>query len=163
MVDAVDQCPNTPRGERVDIHGCGWSQLNDDADGVPNGSDDCPTTFGVAKNGCPVTVTPTSPSFDGANRVVRIPSDQGVVYYLNGKAVKAGTYRVSGDVLVKALPVKGYRLSGVTSWSHRFSKSSRPAFNTGVDGGSSLPLLPLGLMAGAGLSLLLGFKRSQKR
>lgn len=165
MPDGADQCLNTPKGERVNDRGCGWSQLDDDADGVPNGSDDCPATFGVSKNGCPVTVTPTSPSFDGANRVVRIPSDQGVVYYLNGKAVKAGTYRVSGTVSVKALPVKGYRLNGTTEWSYRFvsKSSSRPGFNTGVDGGSDLPLVPLGFLTLGVLSLAVGFAKRRRQ
>jgi outer membrane protein OmpA-like peptidoglycan-associated protein len=39
--DKIDQCPNTPRGARVDEHGC---PIDSDGDGVPDGIDQCPNT-----------------------------------------------------------------------------------------------------------------------
>ncbi|MFK8021297.1 MAG: autotransporter domain-containing protein [Pseudomonadales bacterium] len=44
VADGLDQCPNTPNGEPVDIEGCGASQLDDDEDGVTNDLDQCPNT-----------------------------------------------------------------------------------------------------------------------
>ncbi len=54
--DSQDQCPNTPRGEAVDSHGCGSSQMDSDHDGVPNNLDQCPNTPPgtlVDSQGCP--------------------------------------------------------------------------------------------------------------
>jgi OOP family OmpA-OmpF porin len=54
VVDAMDQCPNTPSGIKVDAHGC---PLDSDNDGVYDDLDKCPgTTSGVAvdSNGCPL-------------------------------------------------------------------------------------------------------------
>lgn len=41
IIDANDQCPNTPAGAVVDSKGC---QFDTDMDGVVNGIDQCPTT-----------------------------------------------------------------------------------------------------------------------
>ncbi len=41
VLDSVDQCPNTPRGVRVDTKGC---PLDSDGDGVPDYLDKCPNT-----------------------------------------------------------------------------------------------------------------------
>ncbi len=49
-----DKCPNTPRGVKVDEHGC---PLDTDGDGVPDYLDKCPDTpsgVQVDKDGCPV-------------------------------------------------------------------------------------------------------------
>ena len=51
--DGRDNCPNTPRGCRVDIHGC---PIDSDGDGVCDGVDRCPDTpvgARVDANGCP--------------------------------------------------------------------------------------------------------------
>ena len=51
--DAVDRCPNTPKGVAVDAYGC---PKDTDGDGVPDYLDKCPDTpHGVAvdANGCP--------------------------------------------------------------------------------------------------------------
>jgi OOP family OmpA-OmpF porin len=48
----MDQCPNTPRGVKVDAAGC---PLDSDADGVPDYMDECPGTpkdAAVDKKGC---------------------------------------------------------------------------------------------------------------
>ncbi len=58
--NSVDQCPNTPKGAKVDAKGC---ELDDDDDGVGNSVDDCPNTpKGVKVNarGCPVSPPPPS-------------------------------------------------------------------------------------------------------
>jgi len=50
--DARDQCPNTPRGARVDAKGC---ELDSDKDGVVDSKDKCPNTAAgmkVDKDGC---------------------------------------------------------------------------------------------------------------
>ncbi|MFC5191951.1 MBG domain-containing protein [Algoriphagus aquatilis] len=55
VVDEVDLCPNTPRGEAVDENGCSDSQKDSDGDGVTDNLDLCPDTpMGetVDKDGC---------------------------------------------------------------------------------------------------------------
>ena len=43
--DEVDQCPNTPLGEDIDVTGCGWlTQQDTDGDGVWDHLDNCQTT-----------------------------------------------------------------------------------------------------------------------
>lgn len=41
VVNELDQCPNSPSGQKVNEVGC---SLDDDKDGVANGVDECPTT-----------------------------------------------------------------------------------------------------------------------
>jgi outer membrane protein OmpA-like peptidoglycan-associated protein len=51
--DSRDNCPNTPRGCKVDAHGC---PIDSDGDGVCDGLDQCPNTPAGARvdaNGCP--------------------------------------------------------------------------------------------------------------
>lgn len=50
MVDAVDQCPNTPAGRKVNDVGC---ELDSDNDGIVDGADKCPTVFAKTADGCP--------------------------------------------------------------------------------------------------------------
>ncbi|WP_345972870.1 OmpA family protein [Sulfurimonas diazotrophicus] len=55
VIDDNDQCPNTPRGAKVDAYGC---VPDDDRDGVANLYDKCPETpsgFKVDKVGCAAT------------------------------------------------------------------------------------------------------------
>ncbi len=52
--DHLDQCPGTPRGVEVDMHGC---PLDSDGDGVPDYLDQCPDTpvgIEVDEVGCPL-------------------------------------------------------------------------------------------------------------
>lgn len=52
--DDLDQCPDTPRGVKVDRRGC---PLDSDGDGVPDYLDKCPNTPAgapVDKTGCPL-------------------------------------------------------------------------------------------------------------
>ena len=54
VTDDLDRCPNTPRGVKVDAHGC---PLDSDGDGVPDYLDQCPDTprgVEVDKQGCPL-------------------------------------------------------------------------------------------------------------
>ena len=41
--DILDQCPNTPNGESVDVNGCAESQKDPDNDGITGLNDNCPT------------------------------------------------------------------------------------------------------------------------
>ena len=50
VVDGLDRCPNTPRGQRVDAAGC---PLDSDRDGVLDSADQCPNTPGRSASGCP--------------------------------------------------------------------------------------------------------------
>ena len=55
VIDNVDICPETPKGEKVSAEGCSESQLDDDQDRVPNHIDKCPSTpkgQKVNANGC---------------------------------------------------------------------------------------------------------------
>lgn len=40
--DDMDQCPNTPAGATIDVHGC---ERDSDNDGVQNSADKCPNTY----------------------------------------------------------------------------------------------------------------------
>ncbi len=54
VLDKFDQCPNTPKGVKVDAKGC---PLDTDGDGVPDYQDKCPGTPGglaVDNKGCPL-------------------------------------------------------------------------------------------------------------
>jgi outer membrane protein OmpA-like peptidoglycan-associated protein len=42
--DDKDKCPDTPKGETVNLEGCSESQLDEDSDGVVNVKDKCPKT-----------------------------------------------------------------------------------------------------------------------
>jgi ELWxxDGT repeat protein len=44
ILNIIDDCPDTPIGETVDVKGCSESQLDDDDDGVMNNVDECPNT-----------------------------------------------------------------------------------------------------------------------
>jgi len=68
VVDAKDECPNTPKGVAVDASGC---PKDTDGDGVPDYKDDCPNTpKGAAVNavGCEIagdiTINVTTDHFD---------------------------------------------------------------------------------------------------
>ena len=56
VADYLDKCPGTPAGVKVDSTGC---PLDSDGDGVPNSLDKCPGTPAGVKvdaSGCPLTV-----------------------------------------------------------------------------------------------------------
>jgi OOP family OmpA-OmpF porin len=56
VIDRLDQCPDTPRGARVDARGC---ELDSDGDGVVDRLDRCPDTptgTAVDQHGCPKPV-----------------------------------------------------------------------------------------------------------
>ena len=55
VIDADDNCPDTPSDESVDQNGCSLTQLDGDGDGVSDAVDLCPTTpagLQVNKLGC---------------------------------------------------------------------------------------------------------------
>lgn len=57
LCDELDQCPNTPSGEPVDVHGCSCNQRDSDHDGVEDCTDECPATpldIQVGIDGCRV-------------------------------------------------------------------------------------------------------------
>ncbi len=54
VFDAFDKCPGTPRGAKVDAHGC---PIDSDKDGIPDYKDECPDTpigVNVDSKGCPL-------------------------------------------------------------------------------------------------------------
>jgi len=56
VADYLDKCPGTPAGVKVDSTGC---PLDSDGDGVPNSLDKCPGTPAGVKvdaSGCPITI-----------------------------------------------------------------------------------------------------------
>ena len=59
--DVDDECPDTPKGENVDPHGCSDSQKDSDGDGVSDADDECPDTPSgkdVYEDGCSASQTP---------------------------------------------------------------------------------------------------------
>ncbi len=71
--DDKDQCPNTPRGARVDKVGC---PLDSDGDGVYDGLDLCPNTPAGARvdgSGCPID-TDEDGVFDGLDKCPGTPA-----------------------------------------------------------------------------------------
>lgn len=70
VIDANDQCPNTPAGATVDANGCEVivPPADSDGDGVADSNDLCPnTTPGatVDANGCEITPPPADSDGDG--------------------------------------------------------------------------------------------------
>ena len=118
-----------------------------------------PYTF-VSPGACLVTAVPTEPSFVDAvctgpgtygQGSYGIPSVAGVQYQVsvNGSTfanVAAGTYPVDvgASVAVKAVPLAGYALSGLTEWSHSYGSPgacleqafpTAPAYGPGICSG----------------------------
>jgi rhamnogalacturonan endolyase len=73
-----------------------------------------------------VAVTPAAVTFSDTRKKdsYTIPATPGVQYVVDGKAVKAGTYRVkrSATVTVTAVPLEWYYIApgAVSSWEHEF-------------------------------------------
>jgi len=73
-----------------------------------------------------VAVTPAAVSFSDTRKrdSYSIPSTPGVQYVVDGKVVKAGTYRVHRPttVTVTAVPLEWYFIAegAAASWEHRF-------------------------------------------
>lgn len=83
--DTLDQCPNTPAGERVDARGC---PLDSDGDGVSDSADACPNTVrgaAVDARGCEL-----DDDGDGiVNRLDRCPNTPaGVRVDVNGCEIR---------------------------------------------------------------------------
>jgi outer membrane protein OmpA-like peptidoglycan-associated protein len=70
--DALDKCPNTPKGAKVDAKGC---PIDSDGDGVAGGLDKCPATpkgVKVDREGCPVD-SDRDGVFDGPDKCPDTP------------------------------------------------------------------------------------------
>lgn len=70
--DALDKCPNTPKGAKVDARGC---PIDSDGDGVADGLDKCPGTpkgVKVDREGCPVD-SDRDGVFDGPDKCPDTP------------------------------------------------------------------------------------------
>ena len=68
VINADDDCPNTPEDATVDPNGCALSQRDTDEDGVNDDVDTCPgTSMGtpVDANGCPVPIGDDDTDDDG--------------------------------------------------------------------------------------------------
>jgi uncharacterized protein YkwD len=64
----------------------------------------------------------SGPYFVDYSNLYLIMDDQGVQYYLNGKAVEPGRYTGTGKVVVTAVAKPGFKLNpGPASWSHDYS------------------------------------------
>ena len=50
VVDSKDQCPDTPKGRKVDANGC---EFDRDGDGIVDDDDGCPDVAAHTPNGCP--------------------------------------------------------------------------------------------------------------
>ena len=85
-MDALDRCPQTPRGQTVDATGC---EIDCDADGVANSHDRCPNT-------------PPGRSVD----------DQGPAAYNQDlsqrRAERVRAYLLDKGVAIKALHARGF-------------------------------------------------------
>ncbi|UNK47368.1 CAP domain-containing protein [Arthrobacter sulfonylureivorans] len=81
----------------------------------------------------PVKATAAKPTFNAKTGKYTIPSRTGVSYLVNGKAVKAGTYKGSYKLTTVTAKAKaGYALTGTASWKHDFRrvvKASAPSFS----------------------------------
>ncbi|NEX18950.1 S8 family serine peptidase [Thiorhodococcus mannitoliphagus] len=68
VTDAMDQCPNTPAGEAVDVDGCSDAQLDADGDGVTDTLDQCPNTpSGETVDGDGCSASQLDSDSDGVN------------------------------------------------------------------------------------------------
>jgi serine protease len=102
-----------------------------------------------------ITVTPAAPTFDSISRTYTIPSSgSGISYRSNGQTTTPGTYPGTGTVVVDALPLPGYTLTGVTSWTYTFpaepTNPAPPVF-ADVPAGAQFST-EIGWMASAGIS-----------
>ncbi|MGM0931098.1 MAG: CAP domain-containing protein [Actinomycetota bacterium] len=80
-------------------------------------------------------VTAAAPSFSRATGKYTIPARTGVSYAVNGKTVRAGTYKGNtAKVTITAKAAAGHALSGKTSWSYNFAPvkttAAKPSFST---------------------------------
>lgn len=68
VLDAADQCPNTPPGAAVDVNGCPAAAIDSDGDGVIDTIDQCPNTppgTVVDGTGCAPAAVAINPDEDG--------------------------------------------------------------------------------------------------
>jgi len=95
VVDAADQCPATPNGDRVDATGCTLEKGGDaDGDAVLDGDDQCPrTAFGltVDAKGCAIeqTLSVQAVTFESDSAVLTGAATgvlDGIAASLNGQA-----------------------------------------------------------------------------
>jgi len=85
--DALDKCPSTPKGARVDARGC---PIDSDGDGVADGLDKCPDTprgVKVDREGCPID-SDRDGVFDGPDKCPDTP---------RGAKVDAGGCPIDSD------------------------------------------------------------------
>ena len=75
VIDALDKCPGTPAGVKVDKDGC---PLDSDHDGVPDYLDKCPNTpagVKVDKHGCPPAIAKAIEKYCSKPAVVDVKFD----------------------------------------------------------------------------------------
>ncbi len=72
VYDGLDQCPGTPAGVKVDGKGC---PLDTDGDGISDDKDKCPTVYAKTEDGCPPPPPPIvqAPTPEPAPAAVEIP------------------------------------------------------------------------------------------
>jgi hypothetical protein len=80
-------------------------------------------------------VAPAAPIFSNSAASYTIPSEWGVIYYVDGVSKPAGTYPGAGTVKVTAKARPGFTLTGTTSWTKTYTttavSTSAPSFNDG--------------------------------
>lgn len=77
----------------------------------------------------PKEVVPIAPTFDGVTGRFTVPYMEGVQYWVNDSLWGSSTFSSEWDttVYIRAEALKGYKLSGTTSWQYYFAKPDRPA------------------------------------
>lgn len=67
-------------------------------------------------------VTPTSPTFDNWEQGYTVPVQTGVIYSVNGKDIRGGTYNTRETaVKITAKALNGYVLNGTAEWSYKYT------------------------------------------
>lgn len=69
-----------------------------------------------------------APTFSPSTGTYKIPAQAGAAFFIDGKAVNAGTYKANGLKVTVTAKATGWgsALSGITSWSYDFRKAVTP-------------------------------------
>ena len=86
IINSIDNCPDTPNGESVNLEGCSNGQLDDDNDGIVNSDDNCPDT-------------PEGESVDANGCSLSQDASLLALYYLNGNANDSSGYSNDGVIV----------------------------------------------------------------
>jgi len=112
VFDGLDKCPDTPKGAVIDSVGC---PIDSDGDGVPDGIDQCPNTPAGVKvdpQGCPIEVTEKETELLDTG-TIRI---QNINFDVNKATIKAESDSVIDGVakIVLQYPALTFEIGGHT-------------------------------------------------